>query len=228
MSRILVIDDEPQIRRFLNICLGSQGYEVLEADCARAGLEQAALHAPDLIVMDLGLPDMDGQHLLQELRGFFSGPIIVLSVRNGERDKVTALDHGANDYVEKPFGASELLARIRSVLRTFSLLEVAPAGYNDGVLSIDLAARKVSLEGEDLHLSRKEFELLRCLSAHPGRIVTQQHLLKEIWGPHHSHDTHYLRVFIGRLRNKLRDDPARPRYIETEAGVGYRFISHLD
>lgn len=224
MTHVLIIDDEPQIRRFLTICLGSQGYRLIEAGDGRSGLEQAALHEPDLVVMDLGLPDMDGQVLLQRLREFYLGPVIVLSVRNSERDKVMALDNGANDYVEKPFGANELLARIRSVLRTFASIDVPPTGFDDGHLKVDLQARRVSLGGEDVHLSRKEFDLLRCLIAHPGRIVTQQQLLKEIWGPHHSHDTHYLRIFIGRLRAKLNDDPTAPRYVETEAGVGYRFI----
>ncbi|WP_205890104.1 response regulator [Pseudomonas jilinensis] len=224
VTRVLVIDDEPQIRRFLNICLGSQGYQVLEAEDGRRGLAQAALHQPDVLIMDLGLPDMDGQQLLKTLREFYLGPLIVLSVRNGERDKVQALDNGANDYVEKPFGANELLARIRSVLRTFASIEVPPSGFDDGYLKVDLQARRVRLGDEDVHLSRKEFELLRCLISHPGRIITQQQLLKDIWGPHHSHDTHYLRIFIGRLRSKLDDDPTAPRYIETEAGVGYRFI----
>ncbi|WP_150304084.1 response regulator [Pseudomonas saliphila] len=228
MTRILVIDDEPQIRRFLTICLGSQGYQIIEAADARTGLQQSALHEPDLIVMDLGLPDMDGQALLSDLRGFYRGPVIVLSVRNSERDKVTALDNGANDYVEKPFGANELLARIRSVLRTFASIDVPPTGFDDGHLKVDLQTHRVSLGGADIHLSRKEFELLRCFIAHPGRIVTQQQLLKEIWGPHHSHDTHYLRIFVGRLRAKLQDNPTAPRYIETEAGVGYRFMGGVE
>lgn len=228
MTHVLIIDDEPQIRRFLTICLGSQGYQLIEAADGRSGLEQAALHEPELVVMDLGLPDMDGQVLLQRLRDFYLGPVIVLSVRNSERDKVTALDNGANDYVEKPFGANELLARIRSVLRTFASIDVPPTSFDDGHLKVDLQARRVALGGDDVHLSRKEFDLLRCLIAHPGRIVTQQQLLKEIWGPHHSHDTHYLRIFVGRLRAKLNDDPTAPRYVETEAGVGYRFIGGVE
>lgn len=224
MTRILVIDDEPQIRRFLTICLESQGYRVLEAVDARRGLEQAALQPVDLLIMDLGLPDMDGQLMLKRLREFYRGPLIVLSVRNSERDKVMALDNGANDYVEKPFAANELLARIRSVLRTFASIEVPPTGFDDGHLRVDLAERRASLDGEDVRLSRKEFELLHALISHPGRIVTQQQLLREIWGAHHAQDTHYLRIFIGRLRSKLQDDPTAPRYIETETGVGYRFI----
>ncbi|MFO7579628.1 response regulator [Nitrosomonas sp. ANs5] len=228
MTRILIIDDEPQIRRFLTICLGSQGYQLLEGDNGQTGLQLAALHQPDLVVLDLGLPDMDGQQLLQCLREFFEGPVIVLSVRNRERDKIMALDNGANDYVEKPFGAGELLARIRSILRTYTGIDTPPTGYDDGHLRIDLLARRVCLAEQDIHLSRKELELLRCLIRYPGRIITQQQLLQEIWGPHHCHDTHYLRIFIGRLRRKLGDDPTAPRYIETEVGVGYRFISHID
>ncbi|MEZ5598940.1 MAG: winged helix-turn-helix domain-containing protein [Pseudomonadales bacterium] len=228
MTRVLVIDDEPQIRRFLTICLESQAYDVLEAEDARLGLQQAALHEPDLVITDLGLPDLDGQDLLVRLREFYRGPVIVLSVRESERDKVAAFDNGANDYVQKPFSANELLARVRATLRTFSRIAVPATGYSDDHLSVDLLDHRVTLDGGDIHLSRKEFELLRCLIQHPGRVVTQQQLLKEIWGPHHQHDTHYLRIFIGRLRNKLGDDPTAPRYIETEAGVGYRFVSHRD
>jgi len=228
MTHILIIDDEPQIRRFLTISLSSQGYEIIEADCGKKGLEQAALRQPELIVLDLGLPDLDGQEVLRQLRGFYQGPIIVLSVRNSEREKVMALDGGCNDYVEKPFGVNELLARVRAVMRTFAVIEVPPTGYDDGRLKVDLMNRKVFLDGDEVHLSKKEFELLRELTIHPGRILTQHHLLQQIWGPHHLEDTHYLRIFIGRLRSKLGDDPTAPRYIETEAGVGYRFIGDAD
>ncbi|MCF7980751.1 MAG: response regulator [Pseudomonadales bacterium] len=224
MIRILVVDDEPQIRRFLTISLGTQGYRIIEAKNGQEGLSIAALEEPDLIILDLGLPDMDGQDVLKSLRGFFKGPIIVLSVRDSEREKVTALDAGCNDYVEKPFGVKELLARIRSVLRTFSGIEPPPTFYDDGCLVVDLYSRKVSLNRQDVHLSKKEFELLHLFITHPGRMMTQQHLLREIWGPHHTKDTHYLRIFIGKLRNKLQDDPTFPKYIETEAGVGYRFL----
>lgn len=226
MNRILVIDDDAQIRRFLTICLGSQGYTVIEAEDGTRGAEACALQHPDLVIMDLGLPDMDGHDLLKDLRTFFAGPVIVLSVRDSEREKVAALDGGANDYVEKPFGANELLARVRSTLRTFRTIDVPSAIYDDGNLYVDIADRRVSLAGEEVHLSKKEFELLRCLLSHPGRIVTQQQLLKDIWGPQHHKDSHYLRIFIGRLRSKLRDEPTCPRYIQTEAGVGYRFIGN--
>lgn len=227
MTSILIVDDEPQIRRFLNISLGSQGYEILEADCGRKGLELAALKEPALAILDLGLPDMDGQVVLRSLREFYKGPVIVLSVRNSEREKVEALDGGCNDYIEKPFGVNELLARVRALLRTFSSIEVPPAGFDDGRLKVDLQRRRVSLEGEAVHLSRKEFDLLRTLISHPGRILTQRQLLVEIWGEQHTEDTHYLRIFIGRLRHKLNDDPTNPHYIETEVGVGYRFLGGI-
>jgi len=224
MFTILVVDDEPQIRRFLSICLESQGYRILLTETARRGLESAALQTPDLVIMDLGLPDMDGQELLVQLREFYQGPILVLSVRNTEREKVSALDHGANDYIVKPFGANELLARIRSLLRTFASIEMPATHYDDGYLQVDMASRRVQVSGTETHLSRREFDLLLMLIAYQGRIVTQQHLLKALWGPSHAEDTHYLRIFIGRLRAKLGDNPTQPRYIETEAGVGYRFM----
>ncbi|KEA65146.1 sensor histidine kinase [Marinobacterium lacunae] len=224
MTRILVIDDEPQIRRFLNISLSSQGYEILEAESGREGLQKAALETPDLIILDLGLPDMDGQRVLRDLRIFYSGPVIVLSVRNSEREKVQALDSGCNDYVEKPFGVKELLARIRAVLRTFSTIEVAPAGYEDQHLKLDIQTRRVLLDGEPVHFSRKEFDLLAELVSYPGRILTQQYLLRKFWGETHIDDTHYLRIFIRQIRNKLGDRATAPVYIETEPGVGYRFI----
>lgn len=228
MTQILIIDDEPQIRRFLNISLGSQGYEILEAEDGARGLELAALASPDLIVLDLGLPDRDGQLVLQDLRAFYQGPVIVLSVRSGEQEKVRALDSGCNDYVEKPFAVNELLARVRAMLRTYASIEVPPTGYDDGRLRVDLQERSVRLDGAEIHLSKKEFELLRLLVSYPGRILTQQHLLREIWGPQHSEDSHYLRIFIGRLRNKLGDNPTSPHYIETKAGVGYRFIGNCE
>lgn len=224
MTRILVIDDEPQIRRFLTISLGTQGYQILEAKNGEEGLHAAAIEEPQLIVLDLGLPDMDGQEVLKALRDFYKGPIIVLSVRNSEREKVTALDNGCNDYVEKPFGVKELLARVRSALRTFAGIETPPTYYDDGELVVDLYSHKVNLNRQDIHLSKKEFELLQLFITHPGRMMTQQYLLREIWGAHHTKDTHYLRIFVGKLRNKLQDDPTSPRYIETESGVGYRFL----
>jgi two-component system KDP operon response regulator KdpE len=227
MTRILIIDDEPQIRRFLTISLESQGYQLSEADTGRRGLEQIALEQPDLIILDLGLPDIDGQQVLRELRTFCETPVIVLSVRNSEREKVEALDNGCNDYVEKPFGVKELLARIRAVLRSTSGKEQAPMGYDDGHLNVDLPSRTVSVDGERIRFSPREYELLLELIQHPGQILTQQYLLRKYWGDSHIEDSHYLRIFIRQIRNKLGDDPTRPAYIETDAGVGYRFIGEL-
>lgn len=224
MNTILLIDDEPQIRRFLRIGLTAQHYEVLEAETARQGLEQAVLCAPKLIILDLGLPDMDGQDVLLQLREFYTGPIIILSVRNREAEKVQALDAGANDFVVKPFGIQELLARVRSLLRQQGDVQVVPEVFDDGHLRVDIALRQVSLEGTPVRLSRKEFDLLRVLISYRGRIVTQRQLLTEVWGKGHLEDTHYLRILMARLRTRLADDPASPRYLETEPGVGYRFI----
>ncbi|WNW10746.1 response regulator [Pseudomonas sp. DTU_2021_1001937_2_SI_NGA_ILE_001] len=224
-STILVIDDEPQIRKFLRISLASQGYKVLEAANGAEGLNQAALNRPDLVVLDLGLPDMDGQQLLVELREWLHVPVMVLSVRASEAQKVQALDGGANDYVTKPFGIQEFLARVRALLRQRPEGQPAPAALQLGALHIDLASRRVQLNTQDVALTRKEYAVLAELARHPGRVITQQHLLREVWGPTHIQDTHYLRIVIGHLRQKLADDPTAPRYIITEAGVGYRLAA---
>ena len=224
MSKILIIDDEPQIRRFLHIGLTAQGYEVIEADSGQQGLALAALEAPHLVILDLGLPDMDGQDVLLQLRDFYQQPVIVLSVRSRESEKVHALDNGANDYVVKPFGIQELLARMRSLLKLYGKQVMPAAIYQDERVYISLQERKLVVDNEPVKLSRKEFDVLKTLMNHAGHIVTQQQLLKEIWGKSHVEDTHYLRIFIGRLRTKLGDDPTAPRYIETEPGVGYRFL----
>lgn len=224
MSRILIIDDEPQIRRFLRISLSSQGYDVIEAETGEAGIARAVVENPHLIIIDLGLPDMDGQEAIVVLREFFEGPIIVLSVRYHEVEKVKALDSGANDYIVKPFGIKELLARVRSLLRLFEGVENIPAIFDDNYLRVDLINRRVSINNEEVRLSKKEFELLKLLMTHADRIVTQQHLLREIWGPSHKEDSHYLRIIIARLRSKMHDNPTEPKYIETEPGVGYRFL----
>lgn len=228
MNKILIIDDEPQIRRFLHIGLSAQGYSILEAETGRQGLSLAAETSPDLIILDLGLPDLDGHVVLQKLRDFFHLPIIILSVRNRESEIVQALDAGANDYVVKPFGIQELLARIRGLIKAFGPSVETVQGYSDERVIIDLKERKLSVDGEVIKLSRKEFELLKRLINNAGRLVTQQQLLREIWGGTHVEDTHYLRIFIARLRTKLSDDPANPRYIETEPGVGYRFLPNID
>ncbi|MFF7708358.1 response regulator [Pseudomonas sp. NPDC007930] len=221
-ATVLVIDDEAQIRKFLRISLAAQGYRVLEAENGAQGLAQAALAQPDLVVLDLGLPDQDGQQVLRELREWASVPVLVLSVRASEAQKVQALDAGANDYVTKPFGIQEFLARVRALLRQGAGQAQPGAALELGELRIDLAARQVRLAGAEVALTRKEYAVLAQLARHPGRVVTQRQLLVDIWGPSHGEDSHYLRIVVGHLRQKLGDDPAAPRYLLTETGVGYR------
>ena len=221
MPRILVIDDEPQIRKFMRISLAANGYEVAEAENGAAGICAAQAQVPDLIVLDLGLPDMDGQEVISAVRESSDVPIIVLSVRATELDKVEALDRGANDYVTKPFGVAELMARVRAVLRQRAPKEGADV-VEIGAIRIDLARRVVTRAGEELHLSRKEWELLEFLARAPDHVLTHKEILKEVWGPAHVDDTAYLRVYVNQLRQKLEADPAQPTLIVTEAGVGYR------
>jgi two-component system, OmpR family, KDP operon response regulator KdpE len=225
--RVLVIDDEPQIRRFLEISLRAQGYAVIEAGTGRAGLEALATQGADLVILDFGLPDLDGQAVLQSLREWSQVPVIVLTVRAGEGEKVAALDAGANDYVTKPFGVQELMARVRALLRAHAQpADDASPVYDDGRLRIDLLRREVSIAGESVILSRKEYALLALLLRHAGRVVTQPQLLRELWGPTHQEDTHYLRILVAKLRQKLGDNAAAPRWIATEPGVGLRFLSN--
>ena len=227
--RVLVIDDEAQIRRFLDIGLRAEGYEVLQAATAAEGLAQAATREPDLVILDLGLPDRDGHEVLSELRQWSQVPVLTLSVRNTESEKVRALDAGSNDYVTKPFGIQELMARLRALLRdraTAGAIEARPR-YDDDRLSIDLAKREVHLDGAELSLTRKEYAVLALLLRHAGRVVTQHQLLREIWGASHVQDSQYLRIVIGKLRQKLGDDPAQPRWLKTEPGVGYRFVDRI-
>jgi two-component system KDP operon response regulator KdpE len=224
-ARILVIDDETQIRRFLDIGLRAEGYEVMLAATAAEGLALAATRTPDLVILDIGLPDMEGHAVLAELRQWSQLPVLMLSVRDAESEKVRALDRGANDYMTKPFGIQELMARLRALLRNRSGEPEVPPRYDDGRLSIDLARREVSLDGAPLALTRKEFAVLAMLLRHAGRVVTQQQLLREVWGPTHTADSQYLRIVIGKLRQKLGDDPANPRWLKTEPGVGHRFIA---
>lgn len=224
--RILVIDDEPQIRRFLRISLTSQGFMVYEAANGGEALTRAIEEAPHLVLLDLGLPDMDGQEVLDRLRARSQVPVIVVSVRGHEAEKVRALDHGANDYVTKPFGIRELLARIRALLRLHQVNILPSEGecYRSGDLLIDLVARRLWLDQVPVHLTPKEYSVLARLCRHAGRVVTQTHLLREVWGPTHVEDTHYLRIVISKLRHKLGDDPKSPRLLQTEAGVGYRLL----
>ena len=221
--KILIIDDEPQIRKFLRISLGAQGYGVVEAENGQSGIEKCALETPQLVILDLGLPDLDGQTVLQEIRQWSDVPIIVLSVRSSEDEKVSALDNGANDYVTKPFGIAELIARVRATLRGRKSDEAASSEIVSGDLRIDLAGHKVFLADNELKLTKKEFALLALLARNAGRIVTHQQILREIWGPAHEKETHYLRIYIGHLRQKLGDDPLNLKFIENEPGVGYRF-----
>ena len=227
---ILIIDDEPQIRHFLVISLKTEGYELLEADNGETGLGLCARYSPDLVILDLGLPDMEGTDVLAGIREWSSIPVIILSVRDREQEKVKALDLGANDYVTKPFGVDELLARVRTQLRLQAKKPEAdnPASaiFDDGALHIDLAMRKVVVNAVPVRLTPKEFAVLKVLMLASGKIVTQSQLLKDIWGPTHTQDTHYLRILIGRLRQKLGDDPTEQRYIQTEPGVGYRFLEN--
>lgn len=223
-ARILVIDDEPQIRKFLDIGLRAQGYQVSLAADGQSGLVQLAAQGADLVILDLGLPDLDGSEVLAELRRWSAVPVLVLSVRAGEAQKVQLLDGGANDYVTKPFGIDELMARVRALLRGRPGSAAAASVFDDGHLQVDLARREVRLENVPVALARKEYALLALLLQHAGRVVTQPQLLRELWGPSHDGDTHYLRVLVGKLRHKLGDDATSPRYIVTEAGVGLRFI----
>jgi two-component system KDP operon response regulator KdpE len=222
---VLVIDDEAQIRRFLDIGLRAEGYQVLLAATGQEGLGLAATQSPDVIVLDIGLPDMEGHDVLREIRTWSEVPVLMLSVRDSESEKVRALDHGANDYVTKPFGIQELMARLRVLLRQGAKggQADAPVRYDDGNLVIDLARREVLLDGAPVALTRKEFAVLSLLVRHPGRVVSQQQILREVWGATHTQDTHYLRIVMGKLRLKLGDDPSTPRWLKTEPGVGYRF-----
>lgn len=226
-ARILVIDDEPQIRKFLEIALRAQGYQPVVADGGAAGLVRLATGGADLVILDLGLPDQDGQTVLRELRQWSQVPVIVLTVRADEREKVRLLDAGANDYVTKPFGIEELMARIRVLLRTVVQPVADEPVFDDGELRIDLARREVLRHGQPVMLSRKEYALLVLLVRHADRVVTQTQILREVWGPGHQEDTHYLRVLLGKLRARLGEEASAPRYIVTEPGVGLRFVSRV-
>lgn len=220
--RILVIDDEPQIRKFMRISLAANGHEVIEAETAAQGIEAAASQQPDLLILDLGLPDLDGQEVISAVRERSDVPIIILSVRANELDKVEALDRGANDYIVKPFGVAELMARVRAVLRQRGAKGAASEVLDIGPVQIDLARRIVTRGGEEVHLSKREWGLLAFLASHPDHVLTHKQILKEVWGPAHADDTAYLRVYVNQLRQKLEADPATPTLIVTDAGVGYR------
>ncbi len=221
-TRLLVVDDEPQIRRFLKTSLGVHGYDVIEADSGAAALRMATTAKPDMVILDLGLPDQDGAEVIKRLREWSKVPIVVLSARGEEAAKVAALDLGADDYVTKPFGMNELLARLRAALRHRLQEQGAEPVFDLGPLHVDLARRLVTRDGREVKLSPREYDLLRQLVIHAGKVLTHQHLLREVWGPAHTHDTQYLRVYVGQLRHKLEADPTHPQFITTEPGVGYR------
>ena len=221
--RILVVDDEPQIHRFLGPALEAAGYEHVRADDGVSALREIARKAPDAVVLDLGLPDIDGRDALIKARAFYDGPIIILSARDKETEKIDALDAGADDYVEKPFGVGELLARLRAAMRHRLQREGGQPVMRAGDVEIDLVNRRVSKAGTPMRLSPKEYDLLAIMSQGAGKVLTHRQLLTAVWGPAHEHDVQYLRVFVGQLRHKLEDDPNVPRIILTEPGVGYRF-----
>lgn len=222
-ATILLIEDEPEIRRFLQTTLPAHGFRLYEAATGRDGLAEAQARNPDLILLDLGLPDLEGSEVIRQVRAWTTTPIIVLSARDQEQVKVAALDLGADDYVTKPFGVNELLARMRAALRHAS----RPADGGESVfalgdLTVDLGRRQVSVSGKEVHLTPIEYKLLTTLIRHAGKVLTHRQLLKEVWGPIHVEEGHYLRVYMRQLRNKLERKPAHPRYLVTELGVGYR------
>ncbi len=227
-ATILLIEDETPIRKFLRVTLDAQGYKLVEADTAKLGLLEAAQAQPDVILLDLGLPDGDGVELTRRIREFSSIPVIVISARDREADKVSALDAGADDYLTKPFGVAELMARVRVALRRRAAMLTDDAGeqtfFEFNGLRIDFVARTVHVDGRDIHLTPNEYRLLSVLVKHQGKVVTHQHLLREVWGPGSQTESHYVRVYVNQLREKLGDTPASPRFIRTEVGVGYRFL----
>lgn len=221
----LLIEDEPQIRRFVRLALEGEGWQVFESETLKRGLIDAGTRQADLIILDLGLPDGDGIELIRDVRGWSSVPIIVLSARNNESDKIKALDLGADDYLTKPFGVGELLARVRSALRRLHQTVNPTQGIIQfGEVKVDTKARLVTKANQLVHLTPTEYRLLMVLVTHAGRVVTNPQLLREVWGPSHAESGHYLRVYMGHLRQKLEDDPAQPRYLLTETAVGYRLL----
>src|SRR5215468_836060 len=224
---VVLIEDEPQIRRFLRAALGGNGYRLFEASNAQEGLAEVATRRPDLVILDLGLPDLDGLSVLGQLREWSSVPVIVLSARGQERDKIAALDGGADDYVSKPFSMGELLARMRVALRRRDQVGEGAAGsvFSVGTLRVDLAGRHVQVDGKEVHLTPIEYKLLTALVRHAGKVLTHRQLLQEVWGPSRTEDSQSLRFYVAQLRRKLEAVPARPRYLLTEPGVGYRLAA---
>ncbi len=227
-ARILVIEDDRPIRRFLGAALTDAGYEVVEAETGRAGITHLLARIPDLVILDLGLPDMDGMQIITQAREWSQVPIVVLSARGREDDKVRALDAGADDYLTKPFGVPELLARIKVALRHAAALREGGgeqvSSFKNGGLTVDLSARRVFVRDREVHLTPLEYRLLTTLVRKPGKVLTHRYLLEEVWGPGYQEQTHYPRMLVASLRRKIEDDPADPRYIVTEQGVGYRLL----
>jgi len=222
-ARILIIDDEPQIRKLLNVSLKAQGFLAEEAASGQEGINQAAIFKPDLMIVDLGLPDIDGKEVVRQIREWSNAPIIILTARDQEQEKIDALDAGADDYVAKPFGMGELMARVRVCLRRMA------TGDNDpllicGGLTVDLSQRRVTVDGCEVKLTPTEYEIIKLLAQNAGRVLTHKQLLKAVWGTSNYSDTHYVRVYVGMLRRKIENDPAQPKYIITESGVGYRLM----
>ena len=224
--QVLLVEDEREIRRFVRSALEAEKFRVCEAETAQRGLIEAGTRKPDLVILDLGLPDRDGTDLIRDLRTWTQVPILVLSARVDESDKIEALNAGADDYLTKPFGTGELLARVRAMLRRTALSPGRDSPVCEfGSVRVDLVNHTVIRDGEPVHLTPVEFRLLAHLVAHPGRMITHRQLLREVWGPSHVEDSHYLRIYMGRLRQKLESDPARPRHFVTETGIGYRFVT---
>ena len=222
-ARILIIDDERQIRRFLRVALTSHGYVVKEVGTGKEGLDVVAVFSPDLVILDLGLPDIDGLEVVRQLREWSKVPIIILSVKEQEKDKITALDCGADDYVTKPFGMGELLARIRAAMRHIAGVEEQPIlQFED--LMVDLVHRRIIRDDNEIKLTLTEYEIVRNLAINAGKVLTHSFLLRTVWGPTYEKEVQYLRVYIGQIRRKLERDPSRPRHIITEPGVGYRLL----
>lgn len=223
--KILLVDDEPEIRRFLEIELARQGYDVIPVETAALAKRQLNAKPPELVILDLGLPDMDGKDFITEVRGWTSVPIIVLSARDHEDEKIAALEAGADDYLTKPFGAGELMARVKVALRHKQASNAPYEPFTYKGLKIDLDRRSVSLQGEEIKLTPTEYKLLAALAAQPGKVVTQATLINQVWGKNSQGNSHYLRIYVQHLREKLKDDPLSPVYILTEAGIGYRLLS---
>ena len=225
MTTVLVIEDDPPLRRALRTSLRARSLEVIECASAEDGLVLVADRRPDVVLLDLGLPDLDGIEALRRMRSFSDVPVVVLTARDRQRDKIDALDAGADDYVTKPFDVEELLARVRAVLRRVPTASSAAAVIQVDALEIDLARRQVRLDGEVVHLTKTELELLEQLVSHPGKLLTHEYLLRQVWGQGYGSESNYLRVYVGQLRRKLQDDAANPRLIVTEPGIGYRWIA---